>query len=128
MSDHPERPVVAVMPPQNSGGSVTMGVAAPIGAVSRKDRQRAAKTTLHREGASSLVLTTELPGTVLLEERGSDGAWVTVDRRPTARGGLTRLELPRTPAEAGRAARTLRVVFAPKNADITAWVSEDMEL
>jgi hypothetical protein len=127
MSDTPERPVIAVMPPQNTGGSVSMGVSAPIGAVSRKDRERAAKTALLRDDPTTLLLTAELPGRILLERRGEDGAWETVEKYPASRSGRTRIAIPQAPEGAAPGSRTFRVVFAPKNVDITSWVSEDIE-
>lgn len=127
MSDTPERPVIAVMPPQSSGGSVSMGVSAPIGAVSRKDREHAGKTSLRREGPTTLLLTAELPGRVTLEHRGGDGAWETIGKQPASRSGRTRIDLPPTPAGEAPGSQAFRVVFAPKNVDITSWVSEEIE-
>lgn len=126
VNDQPERPVVAVSVPMNSGAgmSPSVGVAAPIGAVSRKDRERATKTALRREGPSSLVLVTELPGSVMLQRRGADGDWETLDRRPASRLGSTPIELP---GEATPTPTTFRVVFAPKNTDITSWISEAVD-
>lgn len=127
MRDTPERPVIAVMPPQSAGGSVSMGVSAPIGAVSRKDRERAAKTSLLREGPTTLLLAAELPGRILLERRGRDGTWDTVETHAASRSGRTRIDLPPAPAGAGSGSPAFRVVFAPKNVDITSWVSEEIE-
>lgn len=125
MDDQRERAVKAVSVPMSSGQgmSPSMGVAAPIGAVSRKDRERAAQTALRREGASDLLLVTALPGTVSLQRRDVDGTWETLDRRPASRLGRTRVELPQ---EAVPTPRTYRVVFSPKNSNITSWISEDV--
>ena len=125
MTEGGERAVTAVSVPMSSGGtgmSPSMGVAAPIGAVSRKDRQRAGRTSLHREG-TSLLLRTALPGRVSLQRRADDGSWETVVRRPASRLGRTRLELP---GDATASAGTFRVVFAPRNPNLTAWISPDV--
>lgn len=119
MADQRERPLVAV---QGPGRASAVGVHAPIGAVSRKDRTRAARTVLRRDGPSALVLTTALPGTVKLQRRVPGDAWDTVEKLPTSRNGQTRFALPQ---DAGSPA-TYRVVFAPKNEDITTWVSDDL--
>ena len=125
MSDRGERASKAVSVPMNSGSgmSPSMGVAAPIGAVSRKDRERAGKTFLRREGTSTLLLLTALPGSVSLQRRGVDGSWETLDRRPASRLGRTRIELPQ---EATPSPQTFRVVFTPKNSNITSWISGDI--
>ena len=125
MSDAGERGVRAVSVPMNSGSGMgaSMGVAAPIGAVSRKDRLRAGKTSLRQEGTSSLVLLTALPGTVSLQRRGLDGTWETLHKRPTSRLGRTRIELPQ---DASPSPQTFRVVFSPKNSHITAWLSGEV--
>jgi hypothetical protein len=99
-----------------------MGVAAPVGAVSRKDRDRAARTALRREGASGLVLLTALRGRVSLQRRRSDGAWETLVGRRASWSGRTRLELPREAAQGS----TFRVVFSPRNPNIAAWVADDV--
>ncbi|NCT90407.1 hypothetical protein GXB85_05505 [Cellulomonas sp. APG4] len=119
-----ERATVGVNVPMSSGAgmSASVGVAAPIGAVSRRDKERAARTSLARDG-SALVLRTELPGTVMLQRRSPGATWETLDSRATARQGSTRLELPQdTPAG------VFRVVFSPKNANITTWISADVEV
>jgi hypothetical protein len=116
-----ERSTKAVSVPIDAG-SPSMGVAAPIGAVSRKDRQRAGKTSLRREGTSTLVLLTALPGSVRLQ-RGDDGSWETLEKRPASRLGRTRIELPQA---ATASAQTFRVVFLPRNPNITSWVSEEI--
>ena len=125
MSDRRERPSMAVSVPMSSGAgmSPSMGVAAPIGAVSRKDRERAGKTSLRREGTSSVLLRTALPGSVSLQRRDVDGSWETVERRPASRLGRTRLDLP---PSASASPQTFRVVFAPKNSNITSWISADI--
>ena len=101
-----------------------MGVAAPVGAVSRKDRERAGKTALYREGASGVLVDTELPGSVALQRRGADGTWETLDTRRASRLGRTKIELPDAGAPSPR---TYRVVFSPKNANIPAWTSENID-
>lgn len=125
MDDQRERAIKAVSVPMSSGQgmSPSMGVAAPIGAVSRKDRERAAQTSLRQDGASGFLLLTALPGSVSLQRRDVDGTWETLDRRPASRLGRTRVELPQ---EAALSPQTYRVVFSPKNANITAWISEDI--
>lgn len=120
MTDDADRPVKAVSVPMGSGGlSSSMGVAAPIGAVSRKDRERAARTALRRESASRVVLVTALPGSVSLQRRRVDGSWETVRTRRASRLGRTRLDLP---ADGG--AGRHRVVLSPRNENLTAWISE----
>lgn len=116
--------MVAVDMPTTTGGSVAVGVHAPVGAVRRKDREAAARTRLDREGPSTVVLHTELPGAVVLQRREPDGSWEPVGRQQAAKDGRTPIDLPTTPgAEPAR----YRVVFAPKNSDITSWVSEPLE-
>ena len=124
MSQRPERPVVAISVPMNTGAgmSPSVGVAAPIGAVSRKDRGRAGATSLEREG-TSLVLHTALQGSVSLQRRVVGGTWETLEVRPSSRDGRTTIALPQ---DAAAAPPTFRVVFAPKNANINAWISEDV--
>lgn len=126
MDDHGERAVSAVNVPMSTGAgmSPSMGVAAPIGAVSRKDRERAGRTSLRRDGTSLLTLLTSLPGTVSLQRRDADGSWETLDRRPASRLGRTPIELP---PEAASPPRTVRVVFSPRNSNIAAWVSEEID-
>lgn len=120
--DRPDRPFVAVSPPGASTAvGHAMGVAAPIGAVSTKDRERAARTSLEREGVG-VVLRTALPGHVMVQRRGDDGTWETIEKMAASHAGRTPVELP---GAAG--ATTFRVVFVPKNTDINAWVSEDLE-
>ncbi len=121
MDEQPERPFVAVQIPTGAGRATAVGVHAPIGAVSRKDRTRAARTALRREDDTTLVLTTALPGTVRLQRRVG-GGWEALEELPASRTGQTRLTLP-PDAEPGT---TYRVVFAPRNEDITAWVSADV--
>lgn len=125
MDDQRERAIEAVSVPMSSGQgmSPSMGVAAPIGAVSRKDRERAAQTSLRRQGPSGFLLLTELPGSVSLQRRDVDGTWEPLDRRPASRLGRTRVELPQ---EAAPSPRTYRVVFSPQSSNITAWISEDI--
>lgn len=123
MNDQPERAIKAATMPMGMG-SPSMGVAAPVGAVSRKDRERAGKTSLRREGTSSLFLRTALPGSVILQRRGVDGTWETLDKQPATRLGSTRIELPQ---EAASSPPTFRVVFSPKNTNITSWISENVD-
>ena|SRR5450830_1184803 len=89
-----------------------------------QDRQRAGKTSLQREGTTDLLLITALPGSVILQRRGTDGTWETLDKRPASRGGRTRIELPQ---EAASSPPNFRVMFAPKNANITSWISENID-
>jgi hypothetical protein len=126
MNDQPERPTIAVSVPMNSGAgmSPSVGVAAPIGAVSRKDRERAGRTSLRREGTSNVLLDTALPGRVILQRRGADGTWETVHTQPASHLGSTRIELPH---EAAPLPPTFRVVFSPKNTNINSWISEDID-
>lgn len=126
MEEQPERAVTAISAPMNSGAGMnaSVGVAAPVGAVSRKDRERAGKTSLRREGTTGLLLLTALPGSVILQRRGTDGTWETLDKRPASRRGRTRIELPR---EAASSPPDFRVVFSPKNANITSWISENID-
>ena len=65
---------------------------------------------------------TELPGTVALQRRDVGGAWDALDKRPAARLGDTRIDLPQDAASS-----TFRVVFTPRNMDINAWVSETID-
>lgn len=124
MSEQPERPFVAVQMPTGAGRSIAVGVHAPIGAVRRKDREAAARTRLDREGPTTVALHTELPGAVVLQRREADGSWEPVGRKQAAKDGRTPIDLPTPPgAEPAR----YRVVFAPKNSDITSWVSEPFE-
>ena len=123
MSQQPERPFVALNPLNDSApGGGTMALAAPVGAVSRRDRTRAARTALIREDETRLVLVTDLPGTVSLQRREALDGWVTVARMPASRGGRTTVPLS---ADEGTT-WAYRVVFAPRNANITSWVSEEI--
>lgn len=119
MNDQPERAVTAVNVPMSTGAgmSPSVGVAAPIGAVSAKDRERAARTALTRDG-DAVVLHTELPGAASLQRLDADGSWDTLDKRPTSKVADTRYELA--------AGATYRVVFAPKDSDIPAWISPEL--
>lgn len=101
-----------------------MGYAAPVGALSRKDRIRAGRTSLEREGTSGFLLVTALPGIVTLQHRGTDGIWQTRDKRRASRRGRTRIELPR---EAASPPTSFRVVFSPKNANLASWISETID-
>ncbi len=125
MSEGADRASRAVSVPMDSGAgmSASMGVAAPIGAVSRRNRERAARTSLRREGPAGVLLLTALQGTVTLQRRAPDGTWESVTRRRASRLGRTRLELPRGAAQSPE---TFRVVFSPRNSHITSWVSEDL--
>ncbi|MCL3860883.1 hypothetical protein [Actinotalea sp. K2] len=123
MDDRRERASMAASMDPGAGINGSIGVAAPIGAVSRKDRERARRTSLLREGTADLLLLTALPGSVSLQRRGADGTWETLDRRPASRRGRTRIELP----EQGTSPpQVLRVVFSPKNPNITSWISGDI--
>lgn len=124
MSEQPERPFLAVQIPTGAGRSTAVGVHAPIGAVRRKDREAAARTRLDREGPTTVVLNTELPGAVVLQRREPGGGWEPVGRQHAAKDGRTTIDLPTTP---GADPRRYRVVFAPKNSDITSWISEPFE-
>ncbi len=119
MNDQPERAFTAVNPSMGTGAgmSPSVGVAAPVGAVSAKDRARAARTALTRDG-DAVVLHTELPGTASLQRLDDDGTWATLDKRPTSRVADTRFALA--------AGATYRVAFSPKDSDITAWVSAEL--
>ena len=126
MSDRPERAFTAVSVPMNSGPgmSAAVGVSAPVGAVSRRTRERARRTALSQEGPTTFVLHTELRGTVNVQVRGDDGDWHTITERRAAFFGRTRLELP---SPTVGSSRKLRVVFSPRNANVTAWVSDDIQ-
>lgn len=115
-----ERSSKAVAVSMDSGVSASMGVAAPIGAVSRRTRLRAGRTSLQQEG-NSAVLRTALPGSAILQRQADGGTWETLERRSTSRRGRTRIELPQ---EAGPSASTFRMVFSPRNANVPSWVSE----
>jgi hypothetical protein len=117
-----ERSSKAVAMSMDSGMSASMGAAAPIGAVSRRTRLRAGRTSLQREG-TSVLLRTALPGSSVLQRQADDGTWETLERRSTSRRGRTRIELPQ---EAGSSASTFRVVFSPRNANVPSWVSEPL--
>jgi hypothetical protein len=118
MNDQPERASHAAQVPMNSGAgmSASFGTAAPVGAVSRKDRQRATRTALRREGPD-LLLVTALPGTALLQ-RQEGGRWETVTTKRASRLRRTRLALPQD-----EPAASYRVMFSPKNGNIPSWVS-----
>ncbi len=125
MTVSPDRGSAAVSVPMSSGTgmSPSFGVAAPIGAVSRRTRDRARATSLQPDGPSSFVLRTALAGHVSLQRRGVDGAWETLSRRRTSRRGRTRIDLPQ-PATARRP--VFRVVFAPRSPHLTPWISGDL--
>ncbi|MCL3861135.1 hypothetical protein [Actinotalea sp. K2] len=124
MDRQEERATTAVSVPMSSGAgmSPSFGVAAPIGAVSRKDRERAATTSLQQQGPTMLLLLTALPGGASLQRRDPDGNWETLDTRPVSRRGRTSIELPAETSPTD----TFRVVFSPKNPNITAWISQDV--
>lgn len=126
MSDRVAGSLGAVSVPMDSGAgmSASMGVTAPVGAVSRKDLERAGRTSLRREGRFDLVLSTALPGSASLQRRGVDGTWETISVRSTSRFRRARIDLPQQRASAPR---TFRVVFSPKNPNITSWISEDVD-
>ncbi|WP_225755311.1 hypothetical protein [Actinotalea sp. Marseille-Q4924] len=121
MSEQPERTFKAMSWPGAGGnaGDASIAVSAPVGAVSRRDRERAARTALRTEGPSRVVLHAELPGSVLLQHRSDDGGWVTLSTTAAARDGRTAIELPDATSP-----RSFRVVFSPRNPNISAWVSE----
>ena len=122
MNDQPERSF-KVINPSIGTGTHSMATAAPVGAVRRRDRERAGKTALHREGPSTLLLDTELPGSVLLQRRGVDGTWETLETRRASRPGRTKIDLPD-----GATSQTIfRVLFSPKNTNITPWTSENID-
>jgi hypothetical protein len=125
VDEQPERSFKAVSWPGAGGdaGNAGMAVAAPVGAVSRRDRERAARTALEREAATDLVLCTELPGSVLLQRRADDGDWETLSTEPASRTGRTPVTVPRDPST-----RVVRVVFSPRNPNIPSWVSETFEV
>ena len=122
MSNQPEPTFKAASAPMGFGPP-SMAVAAPIGAVGRKDRERASKTALHREGPSTFLLVTELPGSLMLQRRGADGTWETIDARTASNLGRTHIELPH---DAASPPPTYRVVFSPKNPNLNPWVSDDV--
>jgi hypothetical protein len=124
MSEQPERSFKAMSWPGTGGnaGNAAVGVAAPVGAVSRKDRERAARTALEIEALSRAVLLSELPGTVALQRRAADGDWETLSTEPTDRTGRTPIVLP---SEGPSGA--FRVVFSPKNPNIPSWVSTTID-
>lgn len=124
MTEQSERPIAAANVPMSGGPgmSASFGVAAPIGAVRTKDRERASRTALHREGPSRIALATELPGGVSLQRRASGGTWETVQTRRTWRRGRTGFDLP-----ADASTQTYRVVFTPRNGNIPTWVSEPID-
>ena len=123
MNDQSERPVKAMLLPMDAGpGMGSMGVAAPVGAVSRKDRKRAERTALYREGRSGIRLDTALPGSVALQ-RWADGTWETLATRRASRLGRTRLELP----DDATSSSVFRLKFSPKNANLPSWTSETID-
>lgn len=72
----------AVSMPTGAGApGAAMAAGAPIGAVKTKDRERYARTSLVRGDASTFTLVTGLPGTVLLQQKCSDGTWTTLSNR-----------------------------------------------
>lgn len=122
--DDRERPTAAANVPMSGGPgmSPSFGVAAPIGAVRTKDRERATRTALHREGPSRVALHTELPGRVSLQRRVSGATWETVQERRTWRRGRTRFDL-----SAGAPSQAYRLVFTPRNGNIPTWVSDAID-
>lgn len=123
MDDQPERAIKAATTPMGMG-TPFMAVAAPVGAVGRRDRERAGRTSLQREGPASLLLRTALPGSAILQRRGVDGTWETLDTRSASRLRRTRIELPQGAASSPT---TFRVVFSPRNTNITSWVSDNID-
>nr|WP_297428916.1 hypothetical protein [uncultured Actinotalea sp.] len=87
--------------------------------MSRRNRERAARTALEIEAPSRAVLLSELPGTVALQRRAADGDWETLSTEQTDRTGRTPIELPSQGSP-----RAFRVVFSPRNPNITSWVSQ----
>ncbi len=124
MGDRAGRADVAVDVSMSSGAGMdpSVGVAAPIGAVSRKDLRRAGRTSVRQEGASGLVLAAALPGSVRVQRRRPDGAWETLETRRASRLGRTRMDLP----GAAHPPRPVRVVFSPKNDNIPSWISPEI--
>lgn len=122
MSEQPERSFKAVSWPGTGGGAgnAAVAVSAPVGAVSRKDRERAARTTLEQDGPG-VALLSQTPGSVLLQRRSTDGEWETLSTEPASRQGRTPITLPQD------ASPPFRVVFSPKNPNLTSWVSEPFD-
>jgi hypothetical protein len=60
---------------------------------------------------------------VSLQRRRADGTWETLDRRRVSRLGRTRLGVPQ---DAASPPQTYRVVFSPRNPNITSWISGDI--
>jgi hypothetical protein len=123
MSEQPERSFKAVSWPGTGGGAgnAAVAVSAPVGAVSRKDRERAARTALEPDGPG-VALLSQTPGSVLLQRRTEDGGWETLSTEPASRQGRTPITLPQDSSS-----RTFRVVFSPKNPNLTSWVSEPFD-
>jgi hypothetical protein len=120
-----ERSFKAVSVPTGGGATgAAMSAAAPIGAVKTKDRERYARTALIPVDASTVTLVTELPGTVLLQQKVSGGTWATIRESRVGRKGRTPISIPDGAADGGPG--QFRVVFSPKNPDLNAWVSESI--
>lgn len=119
-AQQPDQPVAAVVPLMDTSHGDAAGVHAATGAVSRKDRERADRTALARNG-STLVLRVELPGTATLQRRADDGTWDVVDSKPATKKEPTTFDLPPEPA-----GPTYRVVFAPTNEDLNTWISAEV--
>lgn len=67
-------------------------------------------------------MVTELPGTVSLQRQTADGTWETLRRSRRWWRGRTVLDL--SEAAPGD---VVRVVFAPRNGHIAAWVSDPLD-
>lgn len=61
---------------------------------------------------------------MLLQRREADGTWETLDTRRASRLGRTRIEFG---GEATSPTPTFRVVFSPRNTNITSWISESLD-
>lgn len=124
MSEQPERSFKALSWPGTGGGAgnAAVAVSAPVGAVSRKDRERAARTTLEPDGPSGVALLSQTPGSALLQRRTAASEWETLSTEPASRQGRTPIALPQDTST-----RTYRVVFSPKNPNLTSWVSEPFD-
>ena len=127
MNDRQDSATAAVSVPMDSGPGMnaSFGVAAPVGAVGRKERLRAGNTSLLREGDSTFLLHTAVPGSVALQRKGTDGTWDTLSTVQASRVGRTPIELPTDPSPA---ARTFRVVFSPRNSNLPSWVSDALRV